>query len=329
MTKPTFDLDAIIENQERNRGRVNYAKRENEFSPTPGQYAVRILPGGIGITTNPDFFFEPSCVHKMQGVNRAFYECLKMSRNERCPICNFVSKMYDSQVPGNRELAGDMKRYTSYRLNVIVREQSEKGVLMWRIGEKLKTLLVDGIKALRAEELDWDIANPNTGIDFNLTVTVVSSPTQNKTWNNYTGSFKRKPCPLATDPDTVAKLMESRYDLPKQYAPTILTQAEMTEVLMTFLAENNLSELVRLVPQGPAGGARLTRPASVQSIASDMERNERRDPLPSAVVVEEVQEEEPHQESQPEPKPPPPKPVQASPSSISERLKKAVSSITT
>lgn len=313
MSTPSFDLDKIISSQDRNRGRVQYAKKENEFKPTPGQYTVRLLSGGPSITTDPDFFFEPSCTHKLVGVNTTFYSCLKMARNERCPICNFVSKLYDSGIESNKELAKEIKRFTRYSLNVVVREQADKGVQIWKIGEKLKAQIIEGIKALRAEGQDWDITSARGGRDLNLIVKQIPG----QKWYEYSCTLKYNASDLAPTSEEANALLEGRFELSKQYNNTVLTQQEMTDVLIDYLAENQMDDLTKLVARGAAGGARVVRP----TLATAVQHSDRQDApvLPPAVVTEDVEEEE--EEEQPV------TPIPAKNTEISKRLSGVIKSL--
>jgi len=245
---PTFDYDAVLDAYSRDRGKVSYAGQENVFKPDEGKYLVRILPGGEDITSDPRLFFEQVAVHRLAGVNTNYYGCLKIMKDMKCPICNFVSRLYDSNVDSNIVLAREIKRYTRYMLNVIVRGQEEKGVQVWKVGEKIKANIIEGIKALKDEDEDWDVTHAISGRDYNLVVSSVP----NQRWMDYSSSsFRFKASPLSEDTNEVDTILGSRFDLTKQYSSPILPPNELHDQMEQFLMENGLDALIRLVPQSP------------------------------------------------------------------------------
>lgn len=303
----TFDLNAAVDAFNRDKGKTQYVKDDKVFRPEPGKYNIRILPGGEDdegktLTSNPNLFFEQIAVHRLAGVNTKYVGCLKIMANQRCPVCNFVSRLYDSKDEGNIQLARDIKRYTRYMLNVIVRGQEDKGVQVWKIGDKIRVSIIEGLKTLNDEEQDWDVTHPITGRDYVLNV----SPISGQKWFDYSGTFKFSPSPIAETEEQIDAILAARFDLTKQYNPDVLSQSELQQLLVNYLNENGLDNLLGFLPAAASvgygdtsssiGGARVTRPAETEDEEPVKPAVKRQTIAAAASAAEEEEEEEEEQD---------------------------------
>jgi hypothetical protein len=260
MSKPSFDYESVIKIYNRDSGKTKFATQQNLFLPKPGQdFMVRILPGGDDITTNPDWFFEITARHRLVGEKVKNVGCLKIINDERCPVCNFVSRLYDSDVAENIAFASDIKRYTRFIFNVVVRGQEDKGVQVWNVGKKVRENILAGIQRLKTKDQDWDITNPQTGRDYNV---IVESTGGKDPYPDYSkSSFDFTASPLAKSQDEIDAILSKRFDL-RQYQPKVYSQEETEQLLIEYLKEIGQEELVNLVKVGNKASARTFTPKS-------------------------------------------------------------------
>jgi len=207
-----------IFDQEINRKKVMDAKYA-DTDIKEGDTHIRILP-----SADPEkHFFLKSGFHKIMGE---YYNCPKEYKNSKCPICEYVSKLYKSQSIEDLELAKELKKTKRFYYNVVVRSAEDKGVRVLTSGIKLFEKIIGAC----ANPEIGDITDLNEGYDFK-----VQKRMKDNYWNYDLSEAARKATPLSADPAKAKAWMGSLFDLDKEV--TLLSYIELKEVLDNALQQ--------------------------------------------------------------------------------------------
>jgi len=202
---------------------------------------IRILPN-----KNPDLhFFLKSGYHKVAGD---FVNCPKEVLNIKCPICEFVSRLYKSNTIEDLALARELKKVKRFYYNVIVRSAEDKGVRILTSGIKLFEKIIGAC----ANPEIGDISDVNEGYDF-----IIRKRMKDNYLNYDLSEASRKQSPLSTDSVKATTWMNNLFDLEKEI--TILSYQELKTMLDNHL--NSDSGTVTPTPQAQA----QTQPAKQEA----------------------------------------------------------------
>lgn len=178
-----------------------------------GETYIRILPNK---DPNKHFFLK-SGFHKIFGE---YYNCPKEFKNAKCPICEYVSKLYRSNQMEDIELARELKKVKRYYYNVVVRGAEDKGVRVLTSGIKLFEKIIGAC----ANPEIGDISDAKEGYDF-----IIKKRMKDGYWNYDLSEASRRSSPLNADPKKAEEWIQAQYDLEKEV--TINTYQELKEVL--------------------------------------------------------------------------------------------------
>jgi hypothetical protein len=178
-----------------------------------GETYIRILPNK---DPNKHFFLK-SGFHKIFGE---YYNCPKEFKNAKCPICEYVSKLYRSTQMEDVELARELKKVKRYYYNVVVRGAEDKGVRILTSGIKLFEKIIGAC----ANPEIGDISDAKEGYDF-----IIKKRMKDGYWNYDLSEASRRASPLNPDSVKAEAWIQSQYDLEQEV--TINTYQELKEVL--------------------------------------------------------------------------------------------------
>jgi hypothetical protein len=184
-----------------------------------GDTYIRILPNADA----EKHFFLKSGFHKIMGE---YYNCPKEYKNAKCPICEYVSKLYKSQNIEDLELAKELKKTKRFYYNVIVRGTEDKGVRVLTSGIKLFEKIIGAC----ANPEIGDITDLNEGFDFK-----VNKRMKDGYWNYDLSEASRRASPISTDPIKAKEWMSNLFDLDKEV--TLLSYPELKEILNSALEQ--------------------------------------------------------------------------------------------
>jgi len=219
-----------------------------------GDTMIRILPS---LDAERHFFLK-SGFHKILGE---YYNCPKEYKNAKCPICEYVSKLYKSNTVEDLELAKELKKTKRFYYNVVVRGAEDKGVRVLTSGIKLFEKIIGAC----ANPEIGDITDLKEGYDFR-----VNRRKKDGYWNYDLSEAARKPTPVSADPAKAKDWMGTLFDLDKEV--TLLTYPELKSILDTALAQIS------------GGGVAHSAPISrVESKVESIQRPVTAAPLPAAV----------------------------------------------
>lgn len=222
-----------IFDQEINKKKVMDAKYA-DTDIKEGDTAIRILP-----SNDPEkHFFLKSGFHKIMGE---YYNCPKEFKNAKCPICEYVSKLYKSQNIEDLELAKELKKTKRFYYNVVVRSAEDKGVRVLTSGIKLFEKIIGAC----ANPEIGDITDLNEGYDFK-----VHKRMKDNYWNYDLSEAARKSTPASADPAKTKAWMSSLFDLEKEV--TLLSYSELKEILDNALQQLTGEPISRQPQRAPA-----------------------------------------------------------------------------
>ena len=214
----------VMNNNQLDEMKKYYAKEFNRrigddkyVAINEGETRVRILP-----STDPSQqFFVKSGFHKIAGE---YINCPRMFKNKKCPICEKVSQLYNSQRPDDIELARQIKATKRFYYNVIVRGQEDKGVRVLTSGVKLFEKILGSI----INEEIGDITDIKNGYDF-----IVKKCMKSGYWNYDNSEASRKQSLLHEDPKKAEEWMNNQWPLEEEV--TLLSYNELKDLLEEFL----------------------------------------------------------------------------------------------
>ena len=154
------------------------------WRPEKGDHTIRVLPG-----KNGDFLFDGHH-HYNVGKNPGFL-CPQKSFDEKCPVCDFASKLWKDGTDESKEMAKKLFPRQRYYAAILVRGEEEKGPRVWGFG---KTVYETLIKYCLNPEYG-DITDVETGVDLDLNYEVPPGASFPKT----TIQPKRKSTKLCQD----------------------------------------------------------------------------------------------------------------------------------
>lgn len=142
-------------------------KGSDVWKAKDGLNLIRILPKGGANPQFPgvDFPFMLWGFHSSVGEDLMdTVVCPRITKGESCPICRFVSSLYNSKDKADEDIAKKLKGYKSIEANIIDLTNVEKGVQPFAFGIKLADLIMT-----RLNDPDYvNVLDPVHGSNFKL-----------------------------------------------------------------------------------------------------------------------------------------------------------------
>lgn len=210
------DLKELLDNMKKDKDRPR--KFWAPPSDKEGSFPIRIMPR-IKDKGEKVFYFH----HRVHWIDGKAYECLKQDiphgaegafhEAEKCPVCEFVQKLYNTCEKGTEEweLAGKLKAQDRYIYRVVVRgSEDETKPVFYEAGKEVQGIVYHAI----AESDFGNITDLKSGRDFILAKTGV------KRMSRYTTSSpSANITPVFTDVAKIKALIENVKAM--EYAPLI------------------------------------------------------------------------------------------------------------
>lgn len=255
-----IDINAI-------RGRLNKlqnTKRRSDlqWKPEPGKVQVRIVPYKF-TPENP--FIELLFHYNIQ--NKTYLSPASFGRPD--PIVEFAEKLKRMGDKEDWKHAKSMEPKLRTYVPVIVRGKENEGVKFWGFG---KTVYQDLLGYI-ADPDYGDITDPKTGRD--ITVEYTDAKTAGTNYPVTTIRVKPNQTPLASDEETVNKLLEDQVEITELYSE--LSYDELKNILEGWL--NPGDEEKKDSDDGQAVETKPTNPKPEQKQTVPEEKKE--NPTPS------------------------------------------------
>jgi len=210
-------IESLNQNSESNSSDDNYWKPELDKSGN-GYAVIRFLPeppadGDEGLPWVKVFR------HGFQGPGGWLIDDCRTTNNDKCPVCEHNTNLWNSGIEANKKIARDQKRKLSYISNIYVvedpkRPENNGKVFLFKYGK----IIFDKINgAMNPEFEDEKPMNPFDlwkGANFKLKIRKVDG------YQNYDKCEFDSPAALLDDDDTLEKVWKSEYSLKEIIDPS-------------------------------------------------------------------------------------------------------------
>lgn len=199
--------------------------------------------------------------HGFQGPGGWLIDNCLTTKNEKCPVCEHNSTLWNSGIEANKEVARKQKRKLSYIANVYIVEDSkhpenEGKVFLFKFGKKIFDKISE---AMNPQFEDEKAVNPFDlwkGANFKLKIRKVEG------YQNYDKSEFETSAPLLDNDDELEKVWKSEYSL-KEYLSDgeFKSYDELKDRLTKVLGEakpKTTVEQARSAPKAPVAEPDLT-----------------------------------------------------------------------
>lgn len=233
-------FDKLTENLKKETTNQNSGGKDDRiWKPQMGKdgtgYAVvRFLPGADSNKTPWVRMYD----HGFQGPSGKWYiENSLTTIGKQDPVSEHNSKLWNSGLESNKEIARKQKRRTSYYANVLVLKDpadpsSEGKVKMYRFGQKIFDKIMG---AMQPEFADDEALNPfdlMEGANFRIKLKTVAG------YWNYDSSEFEKSAPLSEDMEKMKSVFDAQHDIHELIAEDKFKSYEELEAkLMSVIGE--------------------------------------------------------------------------------------------
>lgn len=181
-----------------------------KFKPTEGDNIIRTLPPAEG----KDMPFKMLCWHRVG--DRSFL-CPKILDNDKCPICESIEILKQSNIQEHRDLAFSWSAPLIGAFNIIDRVDSEAKI--WTSSPKMYKDIINLIAT-------WDTSSgysgplftdPYKGRDLNLKMEMVRSKGRDKKLRPSYNLLVLDPSPITTSKKEMKAILDNIIDLDDAY----------------------------------------------------------------------------------------------------------------
>ena len=188
------------------------------WKPSDGENVIRILPSPDG---DP---FKHFHFHYNVGEKAGFL-CPKKNFGDDCPVCDFVSKLYNDGDDESRQLARKLVAKSRFFSPVVVRGEDNEGAKVWGYS---KTVYENLLQLVLNPDYG-DITDAEAGTD--LALVYGKAPGAMFPSTNITA--RRKTSKISSDDALMKELMETDIDFDKIFE--VKTKEEVGAILDKFL----------------------------------------------------------------------------------------------
>lgn len=193
---------------------------ERFWSPTVdkagnGYAVIRFLPEA----PNEEEFYVKMFSHGFQGPGGWYIENSLTTLNKPDPVSEYNTKLWNSGVDANKEIARKQKRKLSFISNIYVVHDSsnpdnEGKVFLFKYGKKIFDKIKEAMNPQFADEQPFNPFDFWKGANFKLKIRNIEG------YRNYDKSEFEAPSPLSQDDDELEKIWKSQHSLHDFYDPS-------------------------------------------------------------------------------------------------------------
>ena len=179
-----------------------------------GYAVIRFLPAPDG----EDIPFVKLYSHAFQGTGGWLIDSCLTTLNQKCPVCEHNSGLWNSGIDSNKEVARKQKRKLTYVSNIYVikdpaNPENEGKVMLYKYGKKIFDKITAAMQPEFEDESPIDPFDFWQGANFKLKAKNVAG------YRNYDSSEFTTPGPLLDDDDAMEALWKKEYSLCEFIAP--------------------------------------------------------------------------------------------------------------
>ena len=181
-----------------------------------GYAVIRFLPSPEG----EDLPWAKVWNHAFQGPTGQWYiENSLTTIGQKDPVSEYNSKLWNSGVESDKEIARKQKRKLQYFSNILVvsdpkHPENEGKVMLFRYGKKIFDKMMEAMQPAFEDETPINPFDFWEGADFKLKIRKVDG-----FWN-YDKSEFAAPSPISDDESKIESIWKSQYSLAEYTAPT-------------------------------------------------------------------------------------------------------------
>lgn len=221
----------------------SFSKDDTYYQPVVdkagnGSAVIRFLPAPIEIDGDDAPVFVRIFEHGFKGPGGWYIENSRttLGDNEPDPVSEYNSKLWNTGIKANQEIASKQKRRLRYVANIQVisdpkQPEKEGGVFKFKFGKKIFAKIQEAAKPQFEDETPINVIDPIEGANFKLKVRKVEG------YPNYDKSSFDAPSPLCDgDVKEMEKVFKACYSLkevvdPKNFKPYAELKAKLDKVL--------------------------------------------------------------------------------------------------
>tara|TARA_R110000822_G_scaffold148512_3_gene287534 strand:- start:85 stop:825 length:741 start_codon:yes stop_codon:yes gene_type:complete len=207
------------------------------WKPSEGENVVRIIPTKDG---DP---FKHFHFHYNVGEKTGIL-CPKKNFGDECPVCDFVSKLYNDGDDDSIQMARKLVAKSRFFSPVVVRGEDAEGVKVWGYS---KTVYENLLQLVLNPDYG-DITDPNNGTD--LVLTYGKAPGAMYPSTNITA--RRKTTAISADSDQMSEYLDSEPDFDNLFE--VKSREDVSAILDRFLLGGNSDTSEGVVVTNKAGG---------------------------------------------------------------------------
>ena len=179
-----------------------------------GYAVIRFLPAPDG----EDIPFVKLYSHAFQGTGGWLIDSCLTTLNQKCPVCEHNSALWNSGIDSNKEVVRKQKRKLTYVSNIYVvkdpaNPENEGKVMLYKYGKKIFDKITAAMQPEFEDESPIDPFDFWQGANFKLKAKNVAG------YRNYDSSEFTTPGPLLDDDDAMEALWKKEYSLSEFIAP--------------------------------------------------------------------------------------------------------------
>jgi hypothetical protein len=180
-----------------------------------GYAVIRFLPSPEG----EDLPFAKVYSHAFQGPGGWLIDNCLTTLNQKCPVCEHNSTLWNSGVDANKEIARKQKRKLTYVSNIYVvkdptNPENEGKVFLFKYGKKIFDKLTAAMQPEFEDEQAIDPFDFWNGANFKLKAKNVAG------YRNYDSSEFASPSALNDDDEVLEAIWKKQYSLSEFVSPT-------------------------------------------------------------------------------------------------------------
>ncbi len=173
-----------------------------------GYAVIRFLPAPDG----EDLPFVKVYSHAFQGPGGWLIDNCLTTLNQKCPVCEHNSGLWNSGIDANKEVARKQKRKLTYMSNIYVvkdptNPENEGKVFLFKYGKKIFDKLTEAMQPEFEDETPIDPFDFWKGANFKLKAKNVAG------YRNYDSSEFARPDALLEDDDAMEAIWKKQYSL--------------------------------------------------------------------------------------------------------------------
>jgi hypothetical protein len=200
-----------------------------------GYAVIRFLPAPEG----EDLPFIKVYSHAFQGPGGWLIDNCLTSLNQKCPVCEHNSGLWNNGTDAGKEIARKQKRKLTYVSNIYVvkdpaNPENEGKVFLFKYGKKIFDKISESMQPEFEDEQAIDPFDFWTGANFKLKAKNVAG------YRNYDSSEFAAAAPLLNDDDAMEAIWKKQYSLAEFLTPSeFKTYEELKKRLSSVLGAKN------------------------------------------------------------------------------------------